>query len=151
MNYENFNENNFLYKLDQKFSKGYIYQVNHHQYDVFTNIFKIVIDKHASIKKKMVRGNEAPMTKELSKAIMNTSKLKNKYTKWPFRENFLAFKKQKNICKNLDKKTKKNYFSKVDSNGVMGNKQFWKTVKHFLTSKGFLHNEDIAFILVIRL
>ena len=26
----------------------------------------------------------------------------------------------------------------------MGNKQFWNTVKPFLTSKGFLHNEDIA-------
>ena len=26
----------------------------------------------------------------------------------------------------------------------MGNKQFWKTVKPFLMSKGFLHNEDIA-------
>ena len=31
------------------------------------------------------------MTKELSKAIMNRSKLKNRYTKWPSRENFLAF------------------------------------------------------------
>ena len=26
----------------------------------------------------------------------------------------------------------------------MGNKQFWNTVKPFLTSKGFLHNEDIG-------
>ena len=25
----------------------------------------------------------------------------------------------------------------------MGNKQFWNTVKPFLTSKGFLHNERI--------
>ena len=58
--------------------------------------------------------NEAPfMTKELSKAIMNRSKLKNRYTKWPSRENFLAFKKQKNICKNLNIKTKKKYFSKL--------------------------------------
>ena len=84
------------------------------------------------------------MTKELSKAIMNRFKLKNRYTKWPSRENFLTFKKQKNICKNLNKKTKKNYFSKITSNGVMGHKQFWNTVKPFLTSKGFLHNEDIA-------
>ena len=26
----------------------------------------------------------------------------------------------------------------------MGNKQFWNTVKPFLTFKGFLHNEDIS-------
>ena len=86
------------------------------------------------------------MLKELSKAIMNRSKLKNRKTKWPSRGNFLAFKKQKNIYKNLNKKTKKNYFSKITSNGVMGNKQFWKTVKPFLTSKGFLYNEDIAYL-----
>ena len=36
----------------------------------------MVHDKHAPIKKKIVRGNEAPfMTKELSKVIMNRSKL----------------------------------------------------------------------------
>ena len=75
---------------------------------------------------------------------MNRSKLKSRYTKWPSRENFSVFKKQMNICKNLNKKTKKNYFSKITSNGVMENKQFWNTVKPFLTSKGFLHNEDIA-------
>ena len=27
---------------------------------------------------------------------------------------------------------------------MMGNKQFWNTVNPFLTSKGFLDNEDIA-------
>ena len=82
----------------------------------------MVLDKHAPMKKKIVRGNEAPfMTKELSKVTMNRSKLKNRYTKWLSHENFLAFKKQKNICKNLNKKTKKNYFSKINSNGVMGN------------------------------
>ena len=65
------------------------------------------------IKKKIVRGNEAPfMTKELSKVIMNKSKLHNRYTRWLSRENFLTFKKQKNICKNLNKKTKKELFFK---------------------------------------
>ena len=59
----------------------------------------------------------------------------------------MAFKKQKNICKNLNKKTKEIYFSKNTSNGVIGNKQFWNTVTPFLTSKGFLRNEDIAFLI----
>ena len=71
---------------------------------------------------------------------MNKSKLKNRCTKWPSRENFQAFKKQNNIFKNLNKKTKK----KVTLNRVMGKKQFWDAVKAFLTSKRFLRNEDIA-------
>ena len=144
-NYKIFNENNFLYELDQELSKGPIYVEKHHQYDVFTNIFRMVLDERDPIKKKIVRGNEAPfMTKELSKAKKNRSKLKNRYTKWLPRENFLAFRKHKNMCKNLKKKTEKNYFSKITSNVVMGNKQFWNTVKPFVTSKGFLYNEYLA-------
>ena len=83
----------------------------------------MVLDKNAPIKKKKtVIGNEAPfMTNELSKAIMKRFKLKNRYTKWPSRENFLAFKKQKNICKYHNKKMKKTYFSRITSKGVMGN------------------------------
>ena len=82
-NYKNFNENNFLYERDQELSKGSIYKEKHHQYDVFTNIFRMVLDKHAPIKKKMVRGNEASfMRKELNKAIMNRSKLKKMAAPW---------------------------------------------------------------------
>ena len=101
-NYKKLNGNNFPYELDQELSKGSIYNEKHHLCHVFTNIFRMVLDKHAPIKKKIVRGNEAPfMTKEISKAILNRSKPKNRCTKWPSRKNFFAFKKQKNICKNL--------------------------------------------------
>ena len=84
------------------------------------------------------------MSKELSKAIMNGSRLRNRYTKWPSRENFLSFKKQENFCNNLSKKIKRKYFTKIASKGVTGNKDFWNAVKPFPTSKGFLHNDDIA-------
>ena len=56
----------------------------------------------------------------------------------------MPFKKQKNNGKNLNKKREKNYFSKITSNGVVGNKLFWHTVKSFLTSKGFLHSDDMT-------
>ena len=84
------------------------------------------------------------MSKELSKVIMNRSKLRSRYTKWPSRENFLVFKKKKNYCHNLSKKIKRNYFTKIASKGETGSKDFWNTIKPFLTSKGFLHNDDIA-------
>ena len=105
----------------------------------------MALDKHTTVKKKMVRGDEASfMTKDLSKPIMNRSRIKYRYTKWPSRENLLAFNKQKNLCNNLNKKMKKNYFSKITSNVVMGNKQFWSTIKPFRTSKRFLQSEGIA-------
>ena len=50
--FKNFNVDNFLYKLDQELSKESIYKEKHHQYDVFTNIFRMVVGKHALTKKK---------------------------------------------------------------------------------------------------
>ena len=98
----------------------------------------MVLDKHAPIKKKIVRGNEAPfMTKELSKTIMKRSKLKNRYTKCPSRKIFLPFKKQKNNGMNLNKKTEKkrlfqNYFKW--SNGkqiILAYSQIFSDVQRF--------------------
>ena len=44
------------------------------------------------------------ITKELSKSIMNRSQFKNRYLKLPSCENFLAYKKAKNLCNSLTKK-----------------------------------------------
>ena len=49
-------------------------------------------------------------------------------------------KKKKNICL----KAKKGYFNKVTADEVMSKRKFWNTVKPFLTSKGFLHNDNIS-------
>ena len=66
----------------------------------------MVLDKHAPIKNKIARGNDAPfMTMELNKTIMNRSKLRNRYTKWPSRENFLAFKEQRILTKRRKRAT----------------------------------------------
>ena len=61
------------------------------------------------------------MTKELRKAIMDPSRLKNKYLKWPSRENFLAYKKVKNICNSLNNKLKKDLFKKIILIDINGN------------------------------
>ena len=39
---------------------------------------------------------------------------------------------------------KNSYFDKVTSKDFVSNKAFWNTVKPFLTSKGFLTNENIT-------
>ena len=69
-----------------------------------------------------MRGNKAPfMTKEMSKAIMTRSRIKNKYNKWPSRENFLALKQIKNKCTNLTKTAEKQYFAKSAENQPLTN------------------------------
>ena len=58
---------------------------------------------------------------------MNRSRFKNRYLKWPSRENVLAYKKAKNLCNSLDKKAKETYFEKVTEDGIMGTKKFWSS------------------------
>ena len=103
-----------------------------------------VLENHAPIKKRKVRGNQKPfMTRELSKAIMNKSKTKNRYTKWKSRENYLAYKKARNVCNSLNRKVKRDYFRDASAKGIMSNKTFWNTVKPFMSSKGFFTESTI--------
>ena len=47
-------------------------------YESFESVFLSVLNKHAPLKKKFVRGNQAPyMTKQLRKAIMRRSELES--------------------------------------------------------------------------
>ena len=92
-----------------------------------------------SLKKKILRGNDAPfMNKELRKAIYTRSRLRNRYFKNPTKENETSYKKQRNKCVSLRRKSITQHFSKITSKGIMTNKQFWKTMKPFLTNKGCL-------------
>ena len=101
--HKTFNKQNFVRELDQKLIKRDIYKTDD-SYSKLTEIFSEVLEKHAPTNLKTFRGNQAPfMNKELSKVIMNKSRIKNKYLKWPSRENYLAYKKMKKKCNNLVK------------------------------------------------
>ena len=64
------------------------------------------------------------MTKELGKQIMNRSKLKNKYNKKRNYESWSLYKKQRNCCLSLLRKTKKAYFEKLNIKEIGDNKTF---------------------------
>ena len=111
----------------------------------FTETFRRVLDKHTPLKTKRVQGNQSPfMTNKLSKAVINKSKTRNKYIKWPSRENFLAMKRAKNYSNNLTRTTKKNFFQSVTKSSFVNNTKFWNTVKSFLPNKGFLTDDNIS-------
>ena len=90
------------------------------------------MDKHAPVKKKVVRANDKPfMTKALRRAIMVRSSLRNKFLKYKTPDLDRAFKKQKNYTNKLLKKEKKRYLSNLDMKNITDNKKFWQTVKPF--------------------
>ena len=103
-----------------------------------------IFNKYVPIKKKYVRANEAPfMTKELHKAIMKRSRLRNKFLTDRTENNQKNFKLQRNFCKKLLRTTKKTYYSNLDIKKVTDNKTFWKTIIP-LFSKRHLNGEKIS-------
>ena len=77
------------------------------------------------------------MTKELRKAIMKRSQLKNRYNKNRNYENWYLHKKQSNFCVSLLRKTKRNYFKNVKIENMTHNKKFWKTIEPCFSDKGY--------------
>ena len=146
-NNKTFDKNYFLRDLDRRLIRGELYtlQLCEEPYNKLTQIFTEVLDSHAPLKQKTIRRNQAPfMTRELSKAIIDKSKAKNKYVKWPSREIYLLFKKVKNKCTSINKKAKKDYFKNATKDGIMTNKKFWNVLKPFLTNKGSFSADQLT-------
>ena len=92
---------------------------------MFSDIFRTTLYHHAILKTERIRGNKAKfMMKELSKSIMKRSMYKNRYLKWLSHENFLAYKKVKNLRNSLNTKAKNTCFEKAIENEIMGSKRF---------------------------
>ena len=94
------------------------------------------MNKHAPIKHKYIRANDNLfVTKEMRKAIMTQSKLRNRYYKLKTVEAELAYKTQRNIRTTLLKKSKRKYYGDLNPSAVTDNKKYWKVVKTQFSGK----------------
>ena len=94
--------------------------------DLFFNICHKVLNKYAPGKKKYIRGNNKPtMTKALSKAVMDRTRLRNKFLKNPTNQNRLSYTKQRNFCLSLLRKEKKEHFANLNEMDITDNRKFW--------------------------
>ena len=131
--YKNFRNDYFRIELENALLK---YDINNIDYDNFIKTFLTVLDKHAPIKKKYLRANHANfVTKQLRKAIMKRSKLRNDFLKDRNDASQSAYRKQRNLCVTLLRKAKKQYFSNLEPKLITDNKKFWKSVKPLFSDK----------------
>ena len=99
-------------------------------------LFLASLDKYAPQKKRLVRANNSPfMTDELYEAIMVRSRLRNKSLKLKTMETRIKYKKQRNFCVSLLRKTKRKFYENLNPNLITDNKKFWKQVKPFFSDK----------------
>ena len=105
-------------------------------YDAFENLVLQTLDKMAPIKQKHIRGNQSPfMNKDIHKAIMTRTRLRNRFLKEPTQMNRLAYKKQRNYCVSLMRQNKKQYYGSLNVNHITDNKNFWRVVKPNFSNK----------------
>ena len=103
-NFRDFKEDNFNLDLQNRFSAEPI-----EEYATFEKVFLDVINRHAPLKKKVVRANHAPyITKTLKKAIMERSYLERVYFKKKAQDSLTKFKKQRITAADFIKKRGKN-------------------------------------------
>ena len=66
---------------------------------------------------------------------MTRTRLRNPFLENRSNRNEALFRKQRNLCVSFLRKSKKDYFSKLNEKQITDNKRFWKTVKPFLSYK----------------
>ena len=115
-------------------------------YESFAASCSKILDNHAPLKKKYVRGNHSPfMKKSLSKAIMARTRLRNIFLKNRSEENKINYNKQRNLCVTLLRKSKREYYQNLSEENVCDNKKFWKVVKPLLPNK-IMSSEKMALV-----
>ena len=133
--FKTFNNDAFVNTLRQELTKQKKV-LDEKEQDALSEICTDVLDKHAPQRKRYLRSNHKPfMNNDISKAIMTRTRLRNRFLKNRSNRNRELFRKQRNLCVSLLRKSKKDYFSNLNEKQITDNKRFWKTVKPFLSNK----------------
>ena len=134
--YKNFNEKEFNFDLSYEF---YGKRVDLSDYDNFETIFISVLDRHAPMKSKIVRGNEKLyMNRKLKKAIMKRSRLWNKFLKSKSSSDYQTYRVQRNLVTKLNKKSKLDLFNSACESQKRTPSLFGNFVNLFFQTKAWL-------------
>ena len=66
---------------------------------------------------------------------MQRTKLRNKFLKDPSAENKYSYNQQRNWCVSPLRKEKKFFFANLNEKDIIDKKEFWQTIKPFLSEK----------------
>ena len=126
--YRCFRRSKFKNNLNEKLSEGIS------SYDSFETTFIELLNKHAPLRKKLLRANHAPcIRKTLRKAIMHRSQVETKYLKSKTQADLKPHKMHKIFCRKLYRKERRKYHESLDMKNILDTKKFWKTMEPFLS------------------
>ena len=104
------------------------------KYENYEQNFIEVLNTHAPKKVKILRGNHKPHHyKNLRKAIMKMSRLKNKAKRTKASIDIVNYKKKRNFVVSLNRQAKYEYFNEVSNSE--SSRPFWETCKPYFSNK----------------
>ena len=144
--YKQFNYEAFIQDLDNAKFDDQIINDNkdiHKTYETFESSFLDVVNKHIPLKKRKSTQHPAPyMNQELRHAIFKKKMLFNKYNKIRSRDNWDKYRTQRNLVNKIKRKSIREYFIERCVGGPK-QKDFWPTIKPFITNKGSYFENNI--------
>ena len=115
------------------------------EYENCEQNFIKMLNTHAPKKVKISRGNHKPnYYKNLSKAIIKRSRLKNKATRTKAPVDIVNYKKQRNLVVSLNRQAKYEYFNEVSNSER--SRPFWETCKPYFSNKHACGDSKIMLI-----
>ena len=133
-NYKNFNQIYFLSEI----STALEHVTN---FTEFNDRYIMILNKHAPLKTRFLRANNKPhITKQLRKAMMIRSHLKNIANKSNDPKDMVSYRAQRNLVVNMNRKAKRLYFH---SESKTCDKTFWSACKPFFSDKALSGSRTI--------
>ena len=137
--YKGFSNEAFMHELESALAR--FSQIS---FGTFKSTVDNILQKHAPIKKRYVRANQASfINSKIHKEVMRRTRLRNKFIDSKTDADRIAYNKQCNYCVSLIRKEKKAYYINLNIGEVTGNKTFWRKVKP-LFQKGKFTNKNFA-------
>ena len=143
--YNNFDEEAFNDAVGViPFHVAYVFEDINDIYWAHECLLKDVLDEHAPVTERTVRTKQCPfMNSRLRKAAFKKAQLFNKFNKWRTPANWERYRKQRNLTSKLKRQSVRSYFYERCAGGPKS-KDFWPTVKPFLSNKGLLKDPVIT-------
>jgi len=111
-----------------------LHTTNYVNYQLFHSVTETVLQKHAPLKQRVIRGNNKPQLKsDLRKAIMTRTRLKDRATKSGSEEDYKKYERQRNVIVGMNRKAKPDFYHSVDVNTIENDKKFGRAVFEMVT------------------
>lgn len=142
--YKNFDSENFISDLGQlDFCFSEFQDVNE-AYENFNSKFMQTYNKHVPLKKRNVVRKPVPfMNRKLRQAVYKKRMLHNVYKAHRDSKSWEQYRMQRNLVNKIKRESVKKYFMERCVGGPKS-KDFWPTIKPFLTNKGSNFENNIV-------